>query len=68
MEWKKPRTTSEHFQLLLQGDWGIVGTENFGCQTVHQLLKVFVQDRSLGGRQRLYQPLYQETGVITANG
>lgn len=52
------RTTCELLQLLLQGDWGVVGTENFGCQTVHQLLKVLVQNRSLGEPKALRQEPY----------
>lgn len=35
---------SEGLELLLQGDGSIVGPEDFGSQTIHQLLKVFVQD------------------------
>jgi len=45
------RTTCELLQLLLQGDGGVVGTEDFGRQSVHQLLKVLVQNRSLGEKQ-----------------
>lgn len=41
------RTSCELLQLLLQGDGSVVRTENFSCKTVHQLLKMFVQDRSL---------------------
>lgn len=35
-------TAGELLQLLLEGDGGVVGTEHFGGQPVHQLLKVLV--------------------------
>lgn len=41
------RTARQLLQLRLQGDRGVVGTENFGRQAVHQLLEVLVEDRSL---------------------
>lgn len=48
-------TCCELLELLLQGDGGVVGTEHFGRQSVHQLLEVLVQNRSLGegGRAQL---------------
>lgn len=53
-------TTCEFFQLLLQGDRGIVCTENFGCQTIHQLLKVLVENRCLREQRDLGQePSYK---------
>lgn len=41
------RTARQLLQLRLQGDRGVVSTENFGRQAVHQLLEVLVEDRSL---------------------
>lgn len=43
------RTARQLLQLRLQGDRGVVSTENFGRQAVHQLLEVLVEDRSLEG-------------------
>lgn len=37
-------TCCELLQLLLQGDGGVVGTEHFGRQSVHQLLEVLIQN------------------------
>lgn len=37
-------TVGEGLELLLQGDGGIVGPEDFGRQTIHEVLEVFVQE------------------------
>lgn len=41
------RTARQLLQLRLQGDRGVVSTENFGRQAIHQLLEVLVENRSL---------------------
>lgn len=50
------RTARQLLQLRLQGDGGVVSTENFGRQAVHQLLEVLVQNRSLGKEQMSVRP------------
>lgn len=40
-------TVGEGLELLLQGDGSVVGPEDFGCQTIHEVLEVFVQEGCL---------------------
>lgn len=51
-------TGCEFFQLLLQRDGGIVRTEHLGCQALHEILKMLIQNTSLEEtRQRIYWDL-----------
>lgn len=49
-------TAGKFLELLLQGDGGVVGTKDLGCQAIHQLLQVLIQNRRLqetpGGEER----------------
>lgn len=58
-------TVGEGLELLLQGDGSIVGPEDFGCQSVHEVLEVFVQEgrleegeqgKVLGNSRQEFQP------------